>query len=495
MKLNKHDVLSALLQHNYFPMQKKDRDEIPPVFTSTSFTPKVAKLLIDTALKRKSEGYDSVCVKLTRFNGVSRDCSIPHPLAYAQLAFCISHNWVKMDYITRCSNSQVKIKKYKDGRLVVMDYDSSSFQRDSKNIKSILGKRFMVRTDIANFYPSIYSHALPWALVGFSFAKNHKPPKYKLEWYNQIDEKVRFLKRNETQGIAIGPATSNILSELILTRIDEKLSKSGFIFCRYVDDYTAYCNTEEEGREFIRELSEELSIYKLNLNINKTKFFTLPQPGLDHWIILLRQGLPHKNKLSIFEAETYLDLAIELSYDYPDGSVLKYALKSLVGQNMYVNTRYFLIGKTLNLAFHQPILLPILSKLFENIPSLHVKRFAVELNKIAHINAINRHSDGMAWALYYLNKYKIGIKPDVAKAIIKSHDCIALIMLYLSKNPTFQKSVMDFAKGLKSSELYDLDQHWLLLFQLFIDKKIANPYSDNVFEILKEKNVNFIEEG
>jgi sugar phosphate isomerase/epimerase len=101
--------------------------------------------------------------------------------------------------------------------------------------------------------------------VGFDHAKKHKPPEHKGEWFNQLDEKLRKIKRNETQGVAIGPGTSNILSEIILARVDAQLAKE-FTYIRYIDDYTAYCETEEEAQKFIRRLGEELAKYKLLLN-------------------------------------------------------------------------------------------------------------------------------------------------------------------------------------------------------------------------------------
>ena len=45
MTLDQDFVLAALLQHNYLPMQKSDREELPPVFSSIGFRPNVARVL------------------------------------------------------------------------------------------------------------------------------------------------------------------------------------------------------------------------------------------------------------------------------------------------------------------------------------------------------------------------------------------------------------------------------------------------------------------
>src|SRR5664279_2753915 len=90
-------VLNALLCHNYQPMQKKRREELPPIFSSETFTPDVAASL--NGQESRTGGYDAVEYRLTRFNGISRPESLPHPLAYAQLCLCMSRRWESLQYI------------------------------------------------------------------------------------------------------------------------------------------------------------------------------------------------------------------------------------------------------------------------------------------------------------------------------------------------------------------------------------------------------------
>ena len=80
-----------------------------------------------------------------------------------------------------------------------------------------------------------------------------------------------FYNNYETIGVAIGPGTSNIVTEIILHPIDQKLRNSKYEFIRYIDDYTAFFDTYENAEEFIRVLGTELSKYGLLLNIKKTE--------------------------------------------------------------------------------------------------------------------------------------------------------------------------------------------------------------------------------
>jgi len=324
MSLDNEYLLKALLQHNYFPSQRRNKEELPPILNSKSLTPKISEKLIKLSCRKG--GYDQIEYKLTRYNNVPRPLNIPHPIAYAQLCHSLHDNWGKMEYITQTENSLIIPKKHSDGRIIIMDYENSK-EKIERHIKLSFNKKFYVNTDISNFFPSIYSHSIPWALVGLEEAKEDRKPK---KWFNQIDKYQRLMKRNETNGVPIGPATSNIVSELILARIDIELNKDGFEFIRLIDDYTAYFDTYEKAEEFIRRLSEELSKYKLLLNIKKTFIEQLPSPSSPEWIVDLTTRIPDKENISPTNVIRFLDYALTKQSIIPDGSVLKYAVKSII---------------------------------------------------------------------------------------------------------------------------------------------------------------------
>ena len=207
--------------------------------------------------------------------------SIPHPVPYSKLCYAIQDNWKEIEYITNSTNSLITPETHSDGRILVMDYENTQ-KKIERHVDLTFSKKFYVDTDISNFFPSIYSHSIPWALVGFDVAKKQRDPKL---WFNLIDKCVRAMKRDETNGVPIGPATSNIISESILVRIDTILKSEQFVFVRFIDDYTAYFDTYEEAEKFIRRLGEELSKYKLLLNAKKTVIEQLPCPSSPEWVV------------------------------------------------------------------------------------------------------------------------------------------------------------------------------------------------------------------
>jgi len=494
MNLDKKFLLRALLQYNYFPSQKRSKEEIPPILNSKSLTPEISEKLIKLSY-RKKDGYDQVEYKLTRYNNVSRLLSIPHPIPYTRLCHSLYDNWEKLEYITQTENSLIIPQKHSNGRIIIMDYGNINPTNGiERHIKLSFNKKFYVKTDISNFYPSIYSHSIPWALVGFEKAKKERNNRQM--WFNQIDEYQRLTKRNETNGVPIGPATSNIISELILARIDKKLNDKGFEFIRFIDDYTAYFDTYEKAEEFIHNLSEELSKYKLLLNVKKTIIEQLPYPSSPEWVVDLTTRIPDKQNISPTKMIRFLDYALIKQATSPDGSILKYAVKSIM-LNVKDDMAELLIQYLLNLCIKYPILLPLLNILFEKIKFDSGFPYTDQLLEILKKHTINKRSDAMTWTLYYLNKFSKSIPQEIAKNVISSNDCISILFLYLSKQ--HDKKAIDFCNTVVAKDdIFFLDQYWLLLYQLFFDGKISNPYNNyddkgEGFNILKNNRVSFIE--
>lgn len=490
MAIDKDFVLSALLRYNYLPKQTKRKDEIPPVLSSVSFSDLAARRLQSEKARRKKgyPGYDSVEYQLTRFDKVPRVLSIPHPKAYADLVLCIAKNWSKMSYVTAGENSLLEMKSHADGRMVIMNYENP-IKREHREIERSFGKHFIAETDIANFYPSIYSHAIAWALVGFDAAKKEREK----TWYNDIDKKVRMAKRNETNGIAIGPATSNIIAETILARVDQEIAKH-FSFVRFSDDYAAYCDTEKESHDFIMKLSRELGRYGLKLGARKTKISPLPRPASQAWIAHLQSILPRGSRISARRASQYLGLAFSLAEEYPDKSVMKYAIRSILSSALTKNAHLEILPHALNLAVHRAELLPVISGAMNKISNSDFD-YAKYLPRILAEHVRFGHSDAISWALYYCQRYSIEIEDSISEEIISSHDCIPILLLYLMGDRKVQEKIASFALKLDKDDLYFLDKYWILLYQLFLDGLIPQPYpaDDCTFEILQDEGVTFVD--
>lgn len=486
MALSKTFLLNALIRQNFFPSQKKRREEFPPVFTTNDITKTIADEVhkVQLSKDRKKNGFDVIQYKSTRFNNVPRIVSIPHPKSYIDLCFEIFDNWKKIKHICANPNSLILPKAHKDGRVIIMDYEKSSDERN-RFYKSAFGKKFLAKADIANCYPSIYTHVIPWALVGFQQAKKNRNPS---EWYNKIDTVLRSCCRNETTGISIGPATSNIVCEIILERIDHELRKK-FKFVRFIDDYTAYCKTHTEAEEFIRQLSNYLVKYKLSINIKKTEISALPLAISNEWIGRMREIIPSDKVITATKVSNILDAAIRLQKNNPDGSILKYAANSIV-KKLDNNSSFEFIKYIIKLCFHYPVLIPTIKNPLAEIYNSKTHNFKKELVFLLKDSIKYGRSDSICWLLYYLLIYNIDIPDTIADKLIKLGDSMALALL--AEFHSHERKVIKFVKTLDKKDLYELDAYWLLLYQLFLKGKIKNPYNDKTFSILKKNKVSFI---
>ncbi|MGS2716889.1 antiviral reverse transcriptase Drt4 [Eionea flava] len=462
-------VKKGLLKSNYFPQQKNRNEELPSIFNSELFSTDVADELVSIPLRKG--GYDDLSFNVTRFNNVHRKISIPHPLPYAHLVNTITENWNSISHIEENENSIIRPLKHKDGRIIIMTYEQSKRKTKRYN-DACKGKKFIVHSDISNFYPSIYTHSIPWALLGVQAAKLNQKDGFE----NDLDKQQRMMKRDESTGIAIGPGTSNIVSEIILYEVDKLLKDKGYEFYRFIDDYTAFCSTYEESESFIRDLSAFLSTYGLLLNIKKTEIKKLPKPTAADWVSDLGSRISQCTKVNEFYCIKMLDYAIGLQEKNAGGSILKFTLKSLINKAT-PTAKIALLDYSVNLIMHYPILLPLIGDLLSVVTresnDSYYKSLVFTLNECI----INKNSDGMVWCLFYIAKYySVILSDEIAEKIINTGDVIAITTLYLFKK--HQQKVVAYCQSILQMSLFDIDQHWLLLYQVFLDKNIENPYKN-----------------
>jgi hypothetical protein len=250
--------------------------------------------------------------------------------------------------------------------------------------------------------------------------------------------------------------------------------------------------------EIYSELGQELNKFKLNLNLNKTYVVDLPEPISDDWVSELAACLPttfidekyNKRKYLLPELLNYLDRAVVINKRTPDGSVLKYAVKS-ISSSIDDYAVPFILNYVISLSWHFPLLLPCIDNLLSHEltdPNDYTER----LNEIIIENAKNYRSDGMAWPLYYLKKYQLPVSDEASDLVYKSRDCIALVCLY--SLGSLKDQIIQFANGLVCKTNYEKDQYWLLLYQLYREDLTNDVYEDNqVFKVMKENEVNFLQ--
>ena len=259
---------------------------------------------------------DYIRYESPRNTNAVRQLGIPNPFAYSNLCKSLADNWDRLKEKLKQNTgndshkvSRIHIRKMqgKDG-LFEMNYERRGDKEDVV-MDMMTTARYEVHADISSCFPSIYSHSLPWVLVGKDTAKAKANDKK--EWYNKIDKCVRNIKYMETNGLLIGPHASNLLSEIVLTAVDSKLSKK-YKYIRHIDDYTCYVGNYTDAEAFLTDLAKELREYDLTLNIKKTRIVELPTATGEDWINQLN-SFPSFHVRTYSESDSFLmDLTKEL---------------------------------------------------------------------------------------------------------------------------------------------------------------------------------------
>lgn len=435
---------------------------------------------------------------------IPRPMAIPEPFAYSDHVKSISKNWSNIQ--THFKDNTIH-EKFKVSRihLRLMKNKPELFEMNYKNFSKdgdpeqdiVIKSKYIAIADISNCFPSIYSHSISWALVGKPFAKSNSKHTDKNQWFNQIDFNTRNLKHGETNGILIGPHSSNLISEIILVTIDNHLIKKGFKYIRNIDDYTCYVDSHEEADNFFLHLSEELKKYELSLNNKKSKIIPLPQARVKNWVTKLNHFnftntyiVGEKVAIRVKELKGFIDFAIELMLnEESDASVINYAIKIISNKHLDKNAKNYYLKQIHHLVLLYPYLINLLEKnIFDahQIDNVTIKTISKD---IYHLGIRKKTYEACSYAIYWSMKYNFHLEIDTIKEdSTKSLDCIFLMISYLYHKKHNKKSYLKEYKELsKELKVNDFDKYWLYIYETLP----WNELSDN-FRIMKKTGLTFI---
>lgn len=380
-----------------------------------------------------------------------------------------------------------------------MNYEGKErFENEEIDIREMTGAHYVVCTDISNCFPSIYTHSIPWALHGQGRAKRDRSV---LLEGNLLDKATQCTRDGQTNGLLIGPHSSNVLSEVILTRIDFEMIQKGYEgFKRYIDDYTFYAKTRDEAERFIHDLGMLLREYELVLNDNKTLILRMPIPIKEDWYRQLNTYRMPVNGATIHfgKVRSLLDLALKLAYEAKSHAVLNYAIK-MVPPRLDNRAKRLFVQETINLALLYPYLAPILDEhVFDKHRYDGIEKVLLDfIEQLLAIGIQKIYPDVIAHALYYSLKHDIRLTTpeDELLEVIKIDDCLSNVLLLAYAKHYRVKSVIDAirrrADTLKDMDFREHDRFWLLIYQVWRSKTLEDKGQSFLAE-LKRKHFDFI---
>lgn len=169
---------------------------------------------------------------------------------------------------------------YRKYRNIHRFFESYKYHRSEKKYDA------MVQIDVSKCFDSIYTHSLPWAVLGKDQTK-FSLEESKGTFGGRFDALMQNLNHKETNGIVIGPEFSRIFAEIILQSVDAELitqlaeganliHKVDYEIFRYVDDFFVFHNEESTQLKIFETLQEILKAKKLSVNTAKIKHYQKP---------------------------------------------------------------------------------------------------------------------------------------------------------------------------------------------------------------------------
>lgn len=487
-ELSSEHIYVGLLGHGLFG------DKLPPVFTSEEFCDYC--LNNHPGFPKEEMGY--VFYESMRNINVPRPLGIPNPVAYHLLCKVISDNWDKLQsyFRTQTDNqnhkvSRIHIRKL-SGLKKIFEMNYNNWEIDgSPEPDLLIGMRYMVHADISNCFPSIYTHSLSWALVGKEVAKQTQKDSSK--WYNMLDFYARNMKRGETHGFLIGPHASNLLSEIILTKVDKDLYDKGFRFVRNIDDYICYTQSYEKAQDFLINLSSCLRDFDLALNHKKTSISELPVASSEQWVRKINtfSSLNMKDEMNYKDVKAYLDLALELmTHNSNNSAVLKYAIKVLAKKKITSNGKHYLVKTIFHLCIIYPYLIPMLEE-FVFIP------YAVSGDTIEQISQLlydegllAQNYETVSFSIYFAIKYNSKLEGISFDRIKNTNNAICLLMAYIYANRTGDKTdvklYQNYAEELAGNK-DSFDSFWIFVYECVSKSNLRDYWKE-----LKNNGITFV---
>ena len=493
--------LADLLETGFFPK------ELPPPFKTKVFSDVVTdpslKLPIEFT-KKKNTWTDYCPYSLARPGSLRRKLAILNPLSYYRIsAELVKHQEAlfKKASLSIVCLSHPEITP-SGSRSIAPRIELSELP--SAKARSRVGKRFILRTDISRFYPSIYTHALDWAITGKAKAKA-KFGKSVDRLGKRMDELIQAAQNGQTRGIPIGPDVSFLLAHILLAPVDRELKRNkithGF---RFMDDYELGFSTRSEAEHGLAVLEEALSDYELELNPLKTAIVELPDQ-IDNPAIVSLRGHRLDEHLGSGNSSlvSFFNKAFEFAKSHPNKPVLRYAVGRINRLSNYTNpdlTQDLVLQCATVEPGVWPTAIPILLKL-DSSSGLKKEAVRIVIESTLLQEAPRQHSSEVAWALWAALVFATAISRKATKEVIKMGDNVSMLLLLHAE----EEGLVEFddwchrhiTTSASARELYQ--DNWLFAYEAvvkgWVKPETDHVSSDPVFGFLSSNSVCFYDKS
>jgi hypothetical protein len=426
------NVLLALdiLRDGYLPR------ELPPSFSSHAFAQ-----ASPTLPRGPKEWTTPTGLNLARPGSLRRRLDIVNPFSAKLMAEQVAAGWTEL--AAHYGQSEIGMSSPVSGapgsRAIV--WRSGWAERRQQRASRMYRARYVLRSDVSEFYPSVYTHSLEWALHGKSASKARLRSRTPDPLGALLDTAVRHGQDGQTKGLPVGPDASLAAAEVIMTAVDLELQKQypgiATFSWRAVDDLEVFSSTQSEAEDILVTWQSSLASYELVANPRKTLIVPGPQPLEPGWRIELAQMRIRSAGDSSCASDLYsfFSRAFELVARYPTEAVLSYAIakcRSYTGVGP--QSAQALQELVLASVVVEPSCLTYAAMVLELLHKRGFKigrdRLASTLNDLCEYHSRREHGSEVAWALYMIRRFELKLEEASAVGIAAMVDNCSLVMLF-----------------------------------------------------------------
>ncbi|MCA8290782.1 RNA-directed DNA polymerase [Burkholderia vietnamiensis] len=493
-------MLEDLLSKGYFPIQ------LPPNFTSETFASELTKFqaqwdAVDAPPRTLFERFS-----VPRSSYYRRITAILNPISYYYLARDIANYWTQIQAHYAKSPLSKSAPTFAGGlRAITIPKFSELYE---EKITAAAGFRYALITDVSAFFPTIYTHVIPWALHTKAVAKLNTT-KTPAVFGNILDGRSMGVQDGQTIGLPIGPDTSHILAETVAVAIDERIIQTlgsvprGF---RYVDDFFLFFNKREEAERALAAVTRAVGDYQLQVNASKTRIIETKELVEESWkYSIKRLSVSSARRQQRDDIHHYFESLFSLEKKFKDESLVKYGVKQISSTIIKKSNWDIFESYLLKCAFGFPNTIQVVAHILSTYQhhGYPVDKEAVSrlCNNLIAASAASDHHGEVAWLLWVCKQLAIDLNAAVVNEIERTASPVCTLMLLDLQNagivttPLAAGALTQYASAgaLKSAE-------WLLAYEggrrLWLGNSDTNFIDHHVlFGPLRAAGVQFYDEN
>jgi hypothetical protein len=490
-----------LIERGYFPK------EVQPTFVSSTFAQYGPTLATQALNAATGAQWWTVSTKhnLGRPGGLRRTLGVPNPSGYLRIARRLGAAWHThiapiLVSSTMGASRLVASTGPRSVEAAVASDDIEPMRASQRE-----GARYLLHADVQNFYPSIYTHAIDWAVHTKAVAKAALGA---TTVGSELDKAFRGSQEGQTMGISIGPDASLVVAECIMSRVEEFLRSRlprlrGY---RYWDDFELSFDSLGEAEYGLGLLQEALSEFELTLNPRKTRIVELPEAQLDPGLFEIKSWDLASNLRQRSQLIGYFDLLFRCIAAHRGGYLASYGVARLRSVTIAPANWLLVQNNLLQLLVVEPSCARYVAEILGQASAQGHVVAAAAIARAAETLAVKHgplsHGSEVAWALWLCLAHNVAITQATAAAVSGMTDnLVALLALHARANGLVALGLNTTAweACMTSAELRRAN--WLLAYEAHVKGWLPSAggvdhiQPDAFFTLLRQNGVTFYDTG